>query len=60
MDFNINNETFANAYKCLNGANELLETGLGNFSELDSSALLLIGRSDIKNKDRLDSMIEEC
>ena len=33
MDFNINNETFANAYKCLNDAVILLESGLGNFNE---------------------------
>lgn len=32
MDFNIDNETFANAYRCLSDANILLEAGLGNFN----------------------------
>ena len=60
MDFNINNESLANAYKCLSDANILLEAGLGNFNELDESALLLINKRDIENISRLDSMFTEC
>ena len=60
MDFNINNETFAKAYNCLNDANILLESGLGNFNELDESALLLINKQNIDNNSKLNSMIEEC
>ena len=60
MDFNINNETFAKAYNCLNDANILLGSGLGNFNELDESALLLINKQNIDNNSKLNSMIEEC
>ena len=60
MDFNIDNETFANAYKCLKGANELLAAGLGNFNELDKSALCLIKKDSISNNDKLDIMKNDC
>ena len=60
MDFNINNETFANAYRCLSDANILLEAGLGNFNELDESALGLVGKSGISNVDRLNNSIKNC
>ena len=60
MDFCINNESFANAYKCLNDANILLEAGLGSFDELDASALVLIGKNGIFNNDRLDTSIKNC
>ena len=60
MDFNINNETFANAYKCLSDANVLLESGLGNFSDLDASALGLIGKNGISNADRLSNSNKHC
>ena len=60
MDFNINNETFANAYRCLSDANILLEAGLGNFNELDESALGLVGKSGISNADRLNNSIKHC
>ena len=60
MDFNINNETFANAYRCLSDANILLEAGLGNFNELDESALGLVGKSGISNVDRLNNSIKHC
>ena len=60
MDFNINNETFANAYKCLNDANILLQNGLGDFSVLDGSALSLVGKSGISNTDRLNNSNKHC
>ena len=60
MDFNINNETFANAYKCLSDANTLLEAGLGNFNELEGSALKLIGKNGIENNSRLDLALTNC
>lgn len=44
MDFNINNETFGEAYVCLVDANYLLEVGLG----------------DRKNNDRFLSLIYKC
>ena len=60
MDFCINNETFAAAYLCLKDANVLLKKGLGNFNELDQSALQLISQSDIKNSDVLAVMNDDC
>lgn len=60
MDFNINNETFANAYKCLNDANIMLDSGLGNFNELNESALTLIGKSGWSNDDRLNNSNKHC
>lgn len=60
MDFNINNETFGNAYKCLVDANTLLEAGLGNFNELDNSALILINKDNIENNSKLNTMVSEC
>ena len=60
MDFNIDNESFAAAYKCLNSANELLENGLGNFSELDNSALVLIDNGNINNNNRLNNINQDC
>lgn len=60
MDFNINNETFANAYKCLKDANMLLESGLGNFDELDKSALILIEKNGVNNNDRLNVIVNDC
>ena len=60
MDFNINNESFANAYKCLKNANSLLDAGLGNFCDLDSSALKLIGKNDVSNTDRLNTSYNDC
>lgn len=59
-DFNIDNETFAAAYKCLKNANLLLDAGLGNFNELDSSALSLIEKKDVSNSNRLDTMNKDC
>ena len=60
MDFNINNETFSNAYKCLKEANMLLQKGLGNFNDLEGSALGLIGKSGISNVDRLNNSDKHC
>ena len=60
MDFNINNESFAKAYRCLSDANMLLESGLGNFNELDDSVLGLIGKSGINNNDILNNFNNEC
>ena len=60
MDFNINKETFASAYKCLNEANALLDSGLGDFGYLDSSALELIGKKNINNDDRLKNAATDC
>ena len=48
MDFCIDNESFGKAYKCLSEANNLLESGLGNFNELDSIALSLIKKKILK------------
>jgi len=39
MGININNESFANAYKCLSDANNMLKDGLGDFLDLDVNAL---------------------
>lgn len=60
MDFNIDNESFAAAYRCLRNANELLEVGLGDFSELKGSALSLVGLGDKKNNDRLLNLTYKC
>lgn len=59
-DFNIDNETFAAAYKCLKDAYGLLENGLGDFNELDNNALTLIKKGDINNNERLTNMTNEC
>ena len=60
MDFNINNESFGKAYMCLSDANILLESGLGNFNELDYNALHLINSESIENNSKLNSMICDC
>lgn len=60
MDFNIDNESFAAAYKCLSSANELLENGLGNFNELDNSALVLINKGNVNNNNRLNNINRDC
>ena len=60
MDFNIDNETFASAYMCLKEANDLLKDGLGNFNELDNSALNLINKKNITNYNSLNFMYKEC
>lgn len=60
MDFNINNETFGKAYMCLSEANILLESGLGNFNELDVNALHLINRDNIENNSKLSIAMDGC
>ena len=60
MDFKIDNESFAAAYRCLNDANGLIEAGLGNFSDLQDYALLLINKKNLKNDDSLNIISTEC
>ena len=60
MDFNIDNKSFGNAYNCLSEANALLQNGLGNFNDLDSSALSLINKDGVSNSEILNGFINEC
>jgi len=60
MDINIDNESFANAYKCLIDANVLLEEGLGNLNELDENALKSIGKENVANTGSLYCINKDC
>ena len=59
-DISIDSESFAKAFNCLNTANSMIEEGLGNFNELNSSALSLIDSINTQNATKLDFFDTEC
>lgn len=60
MDFSINIDNFANAYNCLYDVYQIVKNFLGDFSQLNKDALLLIDKSDIQNIKILDMFYEDC